>query len=67
MNHKVIGEYVNARGRRTRREFGYGNFGCTRAVEWFDKHVGKTVQLEPTLKSIYRVYTYKTLNEVLSG
>ena len=57
MNDQVFTEYLNAGGKRDRQGFGYGNRGCVRAIEWFDKRAGQPVKLEPMLKGMHRVYT----------
>lgn len=62
LNDKVYVEYQNAGGRRVRKEMGYGNSGCLKAVEHFDKLVGKPVQLLPTIKGCYRVFTSHELS-----
>jgi hypothetical protein len=54
----VSTEFIEADGQRkrvfmTRR----GNSGCAEAVEWWDKRLGRTCFLEPTLRGCYRVYT----------
>lgn len=42
---------------RFHEDVGRGESGCAKAVEWWDKKVGMSVKLEPTLRGAYRVYT----------
>lgn len=55
---RVYVEYVSGDNKRRRKEMNSGgNFGCTEAIEWWDKKVGQSVKLQPLMKGCYRVYT----------
>lgn len=49
-------EWSDADGRH-HEDIGRGDSGCAKAVEWWDAKLGVSVQLQPTLKGAYRVYT----------
>jgi len=55
MNPSVYAEWTDEQGERQREFKGYGNSGCTKAVEWWDAKLKQRVTLEPTLKGCYRV------------
>lgn len=65
MNTVITVEYTDGKdirksydGKDEPGEIGwYGERGCALAVEWWDRKVGKPVQLQPMLKGSYRVYT----------
>lgn len=41
---------------RKREQMGFGESGCAKAVEWWDKKLNTHVQLQPMLRGSYRVY-----------
>lgn len=56
-NPEVKVEYVAADGKRHTKAMGFGNGGCTEAINWWDKRLGKITKLEPTIRGCYRVFT----------
>lgn len=55
MQPRVFVEFVDEKGERQREFRGYGDAGCTKAIEWWDAKLGKPAVLESTIRGCYRV------------
>lgn len=55
--NEVFVEFTDEYGARRRISVGHGEDGARKAVEWWDKRVGKQVSLKPFIGGGYIVHT----------